>query len=327
MGIHSPIVASHAWTSQLDEIFRRCQGAYSELTLSGYRRDLDIFAEWCTENHAELLPAQPGAVAQFFDWQLQSNSYATIRRRASAIRFAHKLSDYPCPIQHSDVFLAMRRAARTKGRRPRQVLGLTREILDVILAACPDTLSGTRDAALLSLGYDTLCRSSELTLMRAEDVRLDEASIYIPRSKNDPFGDGRFAHIQPSTKARLVSWLRQTQIQNGALFRGLHTGGLSARALDTSSVRRIVKSSAIRAGLFEEAKALSGHSMRVGAAQDLMAAGFDHLAIMTAGGWKNSSIVARYVENSRTKELFSNTQHGPGRMMHTRTSIRKTKVR
>jgi integrase/recombinase XerD len=43
--------------------------------------------------------------------------------------------------------------------------------------------------------------------------------------------------------------------------------------------------------------------MRVGAAQDMMVAGFDALAIMQAGGWKSTTVLLRYVENAATKEL------------------------
>lgn len=295
--LHSP--TSHQWASRLDAIFARCEGAYSDLTLSGYRKDLDIFAEWCSVNDAAFLPASPSSVARFFDDQLQTCRYATIRRRASAIRFAHVLSDLPCPIGHSDVFLSMRRAARLKGRRPKQVLGLTRPLLDKILAACPNTLAGARDAALLCIGYDTLCRSSELSWMRIEHVQLEQGRIYIPRAKNDPFGDGRFACLTPSTQKRVSLWLQKGKLKYGALFRGLHTGSVSERNLDTSSIRRIVKSAARRAGLNQESVRLSGHSMRVGAAQDLMRSGLDTLAIMTAGGWKNADVVARYVEHTR----------------------------
>ena len=46
-------------------------------------------------------------------------------------------------------------------------------------------------------------------------------------------------------------------------------------------------------------RALSGHSMRVGAAQDLMAAGRDILMIMNAGGWTSATMVARYVSGAQ----------------------------
>jgi hypothetical protein len=43
--------------------------------------------------------------------------------------------------------------------------------------------------------------------------------------------------------------------------------------------------------------------MRIGAAQDMLVAGFDALAIMQAGGWKSANVVLRYVENAATRDL------------------------
>ena len=48
---------------------------------------------------------------------------------------------------------------------------------------------------------------------------------------------------------------------------------------------------------------LSGHSMRVGAAQDLAADGYDLIALMTLGGWKTPHVVARYVEKARIRRV------------------------
>ena len=42
---------------------------------------------------------------------------------------------------------------------------------------------------------------------------------------------------------------------------------------------------------------ISGHSLRVGAAQDMAAAGVSLAAIMQAGGWKSAEMVLRYIEN------------------------------
>ena len=43
---------------------------------------------------------------------------------------------------------------------------------------------------------------------------------------------------------------------------------------------------------------LSGHSMRVGAAQDMMASGIGILTVMQAGGWRSMNIVGRYVQEA-----------------------------
>ncbi len=50
--------------------------------------------------------------------------------------------------------------------------------------------------------------------------------------------------------------------------------------------------------------------MRVGAAQDLIIAGLNVLAIMQAGGWKTVNVVGRYVENANLAPLLRKAREG-----------------
>lgn len=301
--------ASQDWASLLERVFARCEGAYADITLRGYRRDLETFAAWCEERDETFMPSTPRIVGAFIDDQVKAYSYATIKRRVAAIQFLHRLADLPSPVSSSDVYLALRRAGRTKGRRPKQVRGLTADLLEQILRACPPTLPGLRDAALISVGYDTLCRSAELSWMQVEHVDLESQTVYIPRAKNDPFADGRIAGLSTRSTDLVSQWLEQSCLKEGALFRGLHTAKAGIGSLETSSIRRMVKVAAKRAGLNDAAANLSGHSMRVGGAQDLMMSGHGTLTIMTAGGWKNVEVVARYVEKAAlTKRRVSGFQ-------------------
>jgi len=266
---------------QLNAVFARCEGAYADITLRGYRRDLKTFADWCAARGEVFMPSTARTVGAYIDDQARTYSYATIKRRVAAIQFLHRLSDLPSPVASSDVYLALRRTGRAKGRRPKQVRGLTADLLEQILAACPSTLSGLRDAALISVGYDTLCRSAEIAWMKVEHVDLASQTVYIPRAKNDPYGDGRIAGLSDRSTELVRKWLYESGLQGGALFRGLHTAKLGNGNLETSSIRRLIKAAAQHAGLPEAAIELSGHSMRVGGAQDLMMAGHDTLMIMT----------------------------------------------
>lgn len=288
----------------LEKLLARCEGAYSQNTLRGYRNDLRQFQEWCASNDNEWLPAQPETIAAFVDEEVETKAIATIKHRLDAIRFAHMMADLPCPTEHSEVKLAVRRARRKKSARQKQALGLTSECLSKMVAACPDTLDGRRNAALLSVGYDTLCRSSELGLLTVEHLSPCRSSILIPRSKSDPYGEGRIAHLSEETSALLKDWIELAGLEDGPLFRGLHTRKLAENALTTSSIRRIVKRTAEKAGLSgAEVYGLSGHSMRIGAAQDMMVAGIDTLGIMQAGGWRSKNVLARYVEKASTSKL------------------------
>jgi integrase len=285
--------------SRISEILRRCEGAYSPVTLRGYTADLRKFESWCGSRGRDWLPASDDTIAAFIDHEIEGMSASTVRRRLSAIKFAHRISDLPNPTGTSIVHLALRRAARRKSRRPDQSRGLTSAILKRILDATPETIGGIRDAALLAVGYDTLCRSSELSAMMVGHLQRTSGrswSIIVPRSKGDPAGDGRIAWLSPQTVERLALWLDASGVTEGPLFRSLNLARVATGPMDTSSIRRLVKR--VEAPI---ATKLSGHSMRVGAAQDMMVAGFDALAIMQAGGWRSTNVLLRYVENAETR--------------------------
>lgn len=293
--------------TSLADLLVRCHGAYADNTLRGYASDLRVFEAWCSTRALTWLPAEPQTVAAFIDHQINTLSASTLKRRLAAINFAHRMADLSSPTTRSVVHLALRRAARRQSRRPKQATGLTSEVLTRILEHLPDTLAGLRDAALISVGYDTLCRSSELAMMTVAHLRLsnaDTGSLLVPRSKGDQAADGRIAWLSPRTVGHLRRWLEAARVVEGALFRSLHLARISDEALNTSSIRRLVKRAAKTAGVATDVgKALSGHSMRVGAAQDMLVAGFDALAIMQAGGWKTTTVLLRYVEHASTKTL------------------------
>ena len=63
--------------------------------------------------------------------------------------------------------------------------------------------------------------------------------------------------------------------------------------LSASQIGRRIRAATQAAGLGD---GFTGHSGRVGMAQDLAATGVDLPALMTAGRWKNSRMPARYTE-------------------------------
>jgi hypothetical protein len=67
---------------------------------------------------------------------------------------------------------------------------------------------------------------------------------------------------------------------------------VGTRALGSDDVARRFKRLAALAGL--DPARVSGHSARVGMAQDLVGAGFGLPEILLAGRWKTATMVARY---------------------------------
>ena len=105
------------------------------------------------------------------------------------------------------------------------------------------------------------------------------------------------ARLAPDTVRLVYAWLDRAGIGDGRLFRSVGKGGRIGERLHPCQVPRIFKAMAREAGLPEAvAGGLSGHSARVGAAQDMVAAGIELPAILNAGRWKSTAMVNRYGE-------------------------------
>ena len=139
----------------------------------------------------------------------------------------------------------------------------------------------------------------ELVALQVSDIVAEidgSGTALVRRSKADPEGRGATVYVAPDTMALVRAWLARSGIAEGRVFRSLCRGALGER-LDASQVPRIFKAMAARAGLPAEVVGrISGHSTRVGAAQDMVAGGIGMAAILQAGRWKTPAMVNRYGE-------------------------------
>jgi site-specific recombinase XerD len=280
--------------------FKRLEGAYAPSTMRGYYADVEIFTRWCKGYQIPPFPASVETVCQFLEEQAPGKAPSTVRRRLYAIRKAHRLLGVVDPTWDEDINLTFRRIRRAKLTRPRQAKGLTRQYLEKFLAIQPDTPWGLRNKAMMSAGYDFLTRRSELVALTLQDLEFrDDGTLraIIRRSKSDPFGMGRIAFASKRTASLVSDWLDWRGREIEYLFCPIYQRVAIDRSLSCSTVKRLIKTSARNIGLAqEEIDRFSGHSMRVGAAQDLLCAGHDTAAIMRAGGWKTVDVLARYLE-------------------------------
>jgi len=292
----------HSQRSELDwrKEFKRLEGAYAPSTMRSYYADVEIFLNWCDDQNLAPFPASVETVCRFLEGQAPDRAPSTVRRRLYAIRKVHRLLRLDDPTYDEDINLTFRRIRRAKRTRPKQAKGMTRPYLDKFLAVQPNSPWGLRNRAMLLLGYELLTRRSELVALTTNDLEAladGTMRVIIRRSKADPFGQGRVAFTSKSTAAAVEEWLTWRGPEINFLFCPIYRGRAVNRDLSTTTVKRLVKSAAKSAGLDPaEIDAFSGHSLRVGAAQDLLCAGYDAAAIMRAGGWKSVNILGRYLE-------------------------------
>lgn len=270
--------------------------------MRSYFSDVEAFERWCQTQRVEPFPASVGLVCRFLEEQGETKAPSTVRRRLYAIRKVHRLLRLPDPTHDEDINLAFRRVRRLRAARPKQAKGLTAPHLKRLLAVQSNTLLGLRNRAMLSLGYELLTRRSELVALRDDDLeeRADGTlRILIRRSKTDQAGLGRLAFTSRDTASLVAEWQMRRGDETDWLFCPVYKGKPVDRSLECHSVKRVIKEAAELAGFSEEdVHRFSGHSMRVGAAQDLLTRGVDTVGIMRAGGWKSLSVLARYLEQA-----------------------------
>ena len=281
---------------------RRLSGAYSTNTLRAYQSDFEKFIEWCQSLDLCPLPASPETVADHVTAEAEKLKPATIRRRVTSIGRIHRFARHPDPTQDEEVFLALRRMHRRKGRRQQQVIGMTAVIRDQLIAAAGDDIQGLRDELLLRLAYDSMRRRSEVVSLLVEDVTQDPdgtSKVLLRFSKTDQEGEGHIIKLSTDTMAVVNAWITQAGLTEGPIVRNVTRYGTVGRKLCPESVSRIIKRLARNAGLPADIiDRLSGHSPRVGAAQDMLAEGKTLIQIMHRGGWRKPETVFRYVEHA-----------------------------
>lgn len=304
MALTMPIMAHKLFYNEPDwrQELKRLDGAYAPSTMKSYRVNVEIFVSWCNARKYEALPVSVETVAEFLEDQAKSCSISTIRVRLYAIRKIHRLLDLPDCTETEEVNLVLRRIRRSKFYRPKQAKALIGDHKTKFIRAQPPTPWGLRDKAIIALGYDILARRSELVSIKTTDIEFRSdgtARAIIRRSKADPFGSGRIAFTSRDTANLLTEWLNWRGENIEYLFCPIYQGKALNRSLNATTIKRVIKKAAKLAGFDEvDVGEFSGHSMRVGAAQDLLCAGYDTAAIMRAGGWKSVEVLTRYLETA-----------------------------
>ena len=149
---------------------------------------------------------------------------------------------------------------RREGSTPAFSQAQARRLLD---APDPDTISGLRDRAILSVGLQAGLRRAEIAALTVGDLNVNRGfdSLRVVRkgAKKDAMA------INPQTAQRIRAYLDaagHSDDFDGLLFRPLHHNGKQRtlrRHLDPGTVDRIVKKYARSLGLN---RGYSAHSMR-----------------------------------------------------------------
>ena len=301
-------------------LLKQLEGAYAPSTLRGYRNDYGQFASFCKERGESPLPAAPTTVMEFLEFRAETVKLSTLEHGATSISTLHRLSGLDDPTKSPLVQICLRNLRRKLCRAQEQAFGITARLRDAMIKTCDTGPAGRRDAALIHLAYDSMCRASELLALTWQDFSISadgRGSAIIRRSKTDQEGRGRRAMLTPTCTRRVISWRKalwraerrfgvtEDLFEKSLMLRNISRHGHIGESLSAMSLNRILKDRAWRAGQSKsQIDRISGHSTRVGSAQDLVKCGATLPQIMLAGGWKSAGTVARYIEHTELNEIL-----------------------
>ena len=286
----------------------------AQSTLRGYQSDWRDFCAWAERQGLSPIPAAPESVAAYIAECAGRLKVGSIQRRLNAIAEAHKAVGLESPTHSALVANTMKGIRRTKGTAPVQKAPALTADIRAMIDATDAGIIGSRDRALILLGFAGAFRRSELVGLDVADCVFgkDGLTVTLRRSKTDQEAVGRKVGIpygaNPETcpVRTMQSWVEQAAIASGPLFRSINRHAqVGPGRLSGIDVARIVKKLVRRSGL-DPAK-YAGHSLRAGHATTAAIGGASERSIMAQTGHRSVQMVRRYI---RDGSLFRENSGG-----------------
>ena len=299
--------------------------AFSPNTWRQLMSVMRICHKWSIENSRSFLPMRPADLRDYLNW-LQENGRAssTIATHSSLIAMLHRNAGLTPPNSAPLVFRAVKkinRVAVVTGERTGQAVPFRLEDLLELDALWSNSISlrHKRDLAFLHVAYSTLLRISELSRIRVRDIsRAPDGRIILNVSytKTIVQTGGLVKSLSSQSSRRLTEWLSVSGLNSepdAFLFCPVHRSGSATfsviRPLSTPAIEFIFTRAWRTIGTAETITpnkgrymTWTGHSARVGAAQDMAGRGYAVAQIMQEGTWKKPETLMRYIRNLQAHE-------------------------
>lgn len=318
----APLVPSiPSMLDRLRQWERDFMAGQSPSTVAAVRSDWAQYVAWCEGSGVAPLPASLDQLEAFLrNAIVRGRKRSTIDRYVYTIGLIHQAAGLTNPAKdfmwQVKWNILVRELASKRANARKQTTPMSRADLNAILAKIGTRPRDLRDKAMLSLASDSMLRESELVAVQVEDFAHNETSntysLVVPFSKTNQEGDdGDYRHVSKATMARVRAWQSAAGITTGVLFRPI--GGRKRDAvrdaeaslkeapimpLGAQEVARIFRRRA-KAASVKNATVITGHSTRVGMANDLSEHGATDLQIAAAGGWKSLDMVRYYTRKTK----------------------------
>lgn len=290
---------------------RLSASARAENSRRAYLSDFRSFEMWCRTFPQPYcaLPATEATICDYISAHSSVHRPSTIQRRLAGIRARHLAAGHSDPVRGSELVRAVMRGLRREDRSASAAKAAISLVdLRLMLRAVHRQRRpfGSRNAAVLLVGFAGGFRRSELAALELSDVRFVPRRgmvITIRRSKADQEGKGADIGIalgsgETCPVGALKEWLRVRGSWAGPLFSRVDfaSGAVSRDALSGQAIAAVVKVAASSAGM--DPAEYAGHSLRAGLVTAAHAAGVPDSTIMRTTRHKSVEMLSRYIRHS-----------------------------
>lgn len=294
------------------EIERYRQGQITSRTAYDYNYDWRAFQTWCGKMQREAFPATPETLALYVaDLLDRGKKVSTVARYAAGVVYYHSTHGVESPLT-PQVRAILAGARQIRCEQLHQMKPFTPEDIRLMTAVLREDNSdrAIRDASILTLGFASALRRSNLAWMRFEDLEwcADGIRIHIRREKQDRTREGRMLGITYGNSdttcpvRSLDRWLDIRGRGNGPLYNRLDPGRTGPlQPLTPSAILCVVKRVVKRCYGGVGPCPYGSHSMRAGFITAAGRAGVPHLLIAKHSGHKSLDVLNRYF---RPDEVF-----------------------
>lgn len=294
--------------------------SHAESTRAIYTHAWNQWQRWCSTRVTTPMPATPAMICAYLtERATEGVSVGTLDLACSAIAYHHRLHSLDDPILNEgvrQVRRGLRRLVGTAPRRQARPLGVA-EIRQILEAIDRSTAMGTRDAAIILLGFASAMRRSELNALTLADVEHKPGGLLLTvrRSKTDQDAEGQIVavahgnHALTDPVAALDTWLTLRGTTPGRLFTSMRSRTVTLEPISGDAIAIMLRKRARAAGL--AAERITAHSLRAGHATTAAGAGvsLDRIAAQTRHK-RLSTLLERYIRPAQALQVTSSRDLG-----------------
>lgn len=303
--------------------FLRDREAYADNTFRDLVSVIRLYADWCSQRGAAWFPIEE-ELARMYLLDMYENGLAstTVDKHYAMLNMLLKQAGLPTLTDSQSVSLAMRKIRRDAGtggeERTGQAIPLRLDdlrLLNVLLLRSGRTVD-LRNLTFLYVAYNTLLRISEIGRIRVRDLEIegDNVTINVSHTKTIVSAAGLTKSLSAVTSGLVIDWLEKSGLADhpeAILFPPVRKNGAVAitdKPMSTPAMEKIFSDAWLE--LRREPAPMNkgrystwtGHSARVGAAQDMSDHGTTLVEIMREGTWRSPATVMGYLRKTKANK-------------------------